>query len=121
MDRGDALVLFLLEFCMKVCVVTETHLRDSDILDAKRYFLGCGCLVADWKCRCTGEDRIRGGELILIGFGLPYLELPEVKLPGAPLDACAPAAFPSEQQGEGYRITGMYCPPSEASLLKTKK
>ena len=43
-----------------------------------------------------------------------------MKLPGAPIDACTPAAVPSEQQGEGYRITGMYCPPSEASLLKTK-
>ena len=60
-EKKDALALFLIDFRVAVCVVSETHLRDSEITGVKKYFLDYGYQLASWDCRNTGEARIRGG------------------------------------------------------------
>ena len=41
-DKKGALALFLISFTIDVCVVSETHLKQGDLVSIKKYFLEYG-------------------------------------------------------------------------------
>ena len=114
-SRKDALAAFMLEFFVDICVVTETHLRLSDINNVKKHFLDFGYQVGAQDCRNTGAERIKGGVIILVRFGISHMEKEEAPLPAPPIDACSVSVLTTDEEGDGVRITGMYCPPIPTS------
>ena len=109
--KRDALAAFLIDFCINVCVVSETHLREEDITNAKKYFLDYGYTVEAHCCRNTGQRKIGGGVIILVHIGLPSVPLKKVSLPDSPVDACSLCVCPTAKRTDHIRITGAYCPP----------
>ena len=109
--KRDALALFLPDFFIDVCVVTETHLREEEVVDMKKYFLALGYRVEAQCCRKTGVARIKGGVLILIHERTSAVELGGIPLPKSPADACTICVFPTDLPRDQMRVTGVYCPP----------
>ena len=120
-DKRDALDLFLLDFLIDVCVVSETHMREGEIVDIKKYLLEYGYRVEAQCCRKTGGARIRGGVIILAHERTSAVGLSGIPLPRSPVDACGISVFPTDLPSDQLRITGVYCPPPVTKDQKAGK
>ena len=95
-EKRDELVLFLIDFEIKVRVVTETRLLNRGLRYYGRFILRRGYKIGATQRRDTGGEKIRGGVLILVRFDVPVRPLPGAVLPRPPVDACALLAYPIE-------------------------
>ena len=118
-DKKDAVALFLTKFAIDICVISETHLRLEEMNNLKKHFLDYGYKVGASVCRKPGvgkkRGRARGGVVILVRHEVSTVELTEIPLPKAPIDACSLLVLPSSKMEECFRITGAYCPPPPTS------
>ena len=53
--------------------------------------------------------------MVLARHRISCVELEEIPLPASPIDACSLIVFPSDNMGECFRVTGVYCPPPPSS------
>ena len=68
-DKKDAIALFLLSFAVNICVISETHLREGDLVKVEKHFLEYGYRVGASCCRKLGKGgkkrRVRGGVMVI--------------------------------------------------------
>ena len=99
-----------------VAIITETHLRESELgrVKYRKYHT-----MADY-CRPTPEgQRIGGGVLILAHTNFSTEELPRAKELAPIIEHCACRIYPTANPITAIDIIGVYIPPSGATSLST--
>ena len=98
-----------------VGIITETHLRQSDLAWVK-----CpGYNVVAHHCRRTPVgQRIDGGVLILVHVNFTTAKQPKIPRLAPTIESCTTKIFPTENPITALRVTGVYIPPGGVATIK---
>ena len=102
--KKEDLKFFLYDYDAHICVVTETHLLNSEAEDLQ---------VPGYRVvHCDGCYTNKGGVLILARRRVSCRKLSGAPRPGGEVNACTCLVFPKQYEEEVVRLTGVYVPPS---------
>ena len=101
-----------------VCIVTETHLRETDIDSLK---FPTYHVVAHY-CRPTPKgSRIGGGVLILVHVDFVAETIPKNKTILPVIENCSVKLYPTTDPRTAVQITGVYISPSHTHQLRLEQ
>ena len=108
----------LIEIKAGVRIVTETHMRKSELrgLKIEDYY------IQGQYCRDTPlGERIGGGVLILIHRGISTAKIAQLKGMEPEIEHCIVRLFPTDDPITEMRIVGVYIPPGKTRTLTRDK
>ena len=74
--------------------------------------------ILDWRNQEPGEQRSRGGVLILAKWGVECTVKSKEFLLDLPLNCCSVIIHAMEKKSSPFRLTGVYLPPPLTAKVK---